>query len=178
MVESLVETLEEVKALNRVDLLEDKAKRPPNMGTSFVPFITTYSVQHSGIRRLITKHWHILNNDPVLNSVLPARPQVVYKGAPSLRNRLAPNILNPPSKKKGFFEHLTGFYQCRRCRVCSINGCTNRLTLSFASTSTSCQYTIEPFVTCSTEGVVYPLQCPCGLQYVGRTRRPLSVHLN
>lgn len=37
---------------------------------------------------------------------------------------------------------------------------------------------LQPFITCSTEGVVYLLQCPCGLQYVGRTKRSLSVRLN
>lgn len=34
-----------------------------------------------------------------------------------------------------------------------------------------------PFVTCSTKGVVYLLQCPCGLQYIGRTKRPMQVRL-
>lgn len=33
-------------------------------------------------------------------------------------------------------------------------------------------------LTCSTLGVVYLLQCPCGLQYIGRTKRPLQVRLN
>lgn len=40
------------------------------------------------------------------------------------------------------------------------------------------EHEIESFITCATEGLVYLLQCPCGLQYVGRTKRPLSVRLN
>lgn len=91
---------------------------------------------------------------------------------------MAPNILDPPSKKIGFFENLTGFYQCRKCRVCSLSGCTYRRTHRFVSTSTSVEFEIKQFITCSTERVVYLLQCPCGLQYVGRTKRPLSVMLN
>ena len=77
-----------------------------------------------------------------------------------------------------FLSGLTGYYQCRRCQVCSLNRCRARRTTDFASTVTSKSHTIEPFITCSTEGVVYILECPCGLQYVGRTKRPLQVRLN
>lgn len=33
-------------------------------------------------------------------------------------------------------------------------------------------------MTCSTKNVVYRIQCPCGMQYVGRTMRMLQVRLN
>lgn len=105
-------------------------------------------------------------------------PQVVFRGAPSLKDKLTPNILNPPIPRPGFFSELTGDYQCRRCQVCSINGCRARRTVSFVSTCTSKSFIIEPFITCSTSGVVYMLQCPCGLQYAGQTKRPLQVRLN
>lgn len=65
--------------------------------------------------------------------------------------------------------------------MCSLNGCRHRRTQKLISSSTSIEYKIKLiklFITCSTEGVVYLLQCPCGLQYVGRTKRPLSVRLN
>lgn len=46
------------------------------------------------------------------------------------------------------------------------------------STSTQIRHDIKPFITCSTLGVVYLLQYPCGLQYIGRTKRPLQDRLN
>lgn len=106
------------------------------------------------------------------------KPRKFFRGAPSFRNRLAPNVLDPRVDKSTFFDQLTGFYKCRKCRVCSFNSCHDRRTQSFISTSTGQTHTIAPFVTCSTLGVVYLLQCPCGLQYIGRTKRPLSVRLN
>lgn len=35
------------------------------------------------------------------------------------------------------------------------------------------QYPIKDLITCATVGVVYMLECDCGLQYVGRTSRHL-----
>lgn len=56
----------------------------------------------------------VLTNDLTLNTILPAKPQVVYRGAPSLRGTIATNIIDPPPiNKRGFFDNLTGFYQCR-----------------------------------------------------------------
>lgn len=173
---SLKTTLDEVATLDRRTLLNHKV---PNMDRApSVPFITTYSLQHRNVARLVKKYWHVLQNDHVLGTILPAKPQMVYKGAPSLRGRVAPNILDPPPIKRGFFEYMTGFYQCRKCRICSLSGCMHRRTHKFISTSTSVEFEIKSFITCSTERVVYLLQCPCGLQYVGRTKRPLSVRLN
>lgn len=40
--------------------------------------------------------------------------------------------------------------------------------------SYSIQYSkLKDFISCRTEGVVYMLQCPCTLQYIGRTKRPM-----
>lgn len=120
-----------------------------------------------------------MGNDPILKRVIPDKPQVIFKGAPSLRNRLAPNALDPPVRGiQGLFDNLKGYYKCGRCRVCRLNSVPSRRTLKFTSSSTQEEHDIKPFITCATEGVVYLLQCPCGLQYVGRTRRPLSVRLN
>lgn len=45
------------------------------------------------------------------------------------------------------------------------------------ATSTNKEYKIGQLITCTTVGVVYMLECECGLQYIGRTSRPLHVRL-
>lgn len=161
--------MDQVKLVDRADLFKDSFKNP---------FITNFSNQHQNIKHIVNKHWHILGNDRILNTFLPAKPQVVFRGAPSLRDKLVTNILNPPTTKPIFFTDFTGYYKCRKCQVCSLNRCRTRRTTGFTSSCTSRAFKIEPFITCSTVGVVYLLQCPCGLQYVGRTKCPLQVHLN
>ena len=173
---TLTSTLNEVKGIDRIDLLRTKPRDTSKLPV--VPFVTTFSTQHFSVKKLLKKHWHILKNDPILGPVLPDNPQVIFKGGSALRHKLAPNVLEPPVIKTTFLNSFTGFYQCRKCRVCSLSGCEHRRTHLFVSTATGEQHTIKPFITCATEGVVYLLQCPCGLQYVGRTKRALSVRLN
>lgn len=170
-------TLDQVEKVDRKDLLVERVRDPVDAPFR-CPFITDYSCQHFRVKRIINKYWHVLRNDRVLASMLPVKPQVVFRGAPSLKDKVAPNIFDPPVSRPSFFSELTGYFQCRRCQVCSLNGCRSRRTMNFISTCTRKSYTIEPFITCSTTGVVYLLQCPCGLQYVGRTKRPLQVRLN
>lgn len=47
--------------------------------------------------------------------------------------------------------------------------------IQFTSTSTGDTYKINNFICCNTEGAVYALECSCGLQYIGRTKRQLRV---
>lgn len=46
--------------------------------------ITGYSNQHFSVKKIFQKHWNILKNDKVLGAVLPDRPVMIYRGAPSL----------------------------------------------------------------------------------------------
>lgn len=80
-------------------------------------------------------------------------------------------------KKYLFFQNLSGYHLCRRWQICALNKSKQRKTESFVSISTSREHRIEPFITCSSTGIVYLLQCPCGLQYIGRTKRSMQVRL-
>lgn len=79
---------------------------------------------------------------------------VVYKGAPSLRHSIAPNIVVLP-KNISFFQSMKGFYFRSKCSICQINSFRERRCKSFQSTQTHRMYNIESFITCSTEYVVY-----------------------
>lgn len=52
-----------------------------------------------------------------------------------------------------------------------------RAVTKFTSTSNNKEFTISEFITCNTTHVVYALQCPCGLIYIGRTKRQLKVRI-
>lgn len=46
----------------------------------------------------------------------------------------------------------------------------------FTSTSNR-EFAIKHFITCNTYHVVYALRCPCGLMYIGRTKRLLRIRI-
>lgn len=39
------------------------------------------------------------------------------------------------------------------------------------------EYILRDFISCNTEGVVYALQCPCGMMYIGRTKRAMHLRI-
>ncbi|XP_077341766.1 suppressor of cytokine signaling 5 isoform X1 [Lithobates pipiens] len=173
----LTEAYTKARERDRSALLADR-EREVDANQSLLPFVTTFSMQHQKVKQLIRRHWHILTSDQTLGTILPEVPRVIFKGVSSLGNMIAPSVQNPPVKDRCFFQNLKGFYRCRNCQVCSYNKNKNSKILEFVSTSTQRRYTVEPFITCSSEAVVYLIQFPCGLQYVGRTKRALKVRLN
>lgn len=176
----LDDKIAEVTVLDRDLLLVEKSvvlTCEPNNNFS-CPFVTRYSQQHFSIKKLIYKHWHIIKNDHVLNSVLPDKPKVVFRGAPPNKQLVAPTVCDPSIYKPMFFQNLVGFYKCNKCALCYINAIKTRKTVQFTSRGTNQVFPIKYFITCSTSCVVYLLTCPCGLDYVGRTVRPLQVRLN
>lgn len=129
---------------------------------------TSFSTQHKQVKAILSKHWGILKNDRILNTVLPDRAKIIFRGAPTLRSKIAPNIINPPIRQP-FFHEMEGFYSCRKCTVCQHNSGIGRKTVSFTSTVTQKWYPVKQFCTCTTSYIVYLITCHSGKQYVGRT---------
>lgn len=48
---------------------------------------------------------------------------------------------------------------------------------NYVSNSTGKEYPIHDFITCGSMGVIYVLECGCGLQYLGRTSRTLHIRV-
>lgn len=47
----------------------------------------------------------------------------------------------------------------------------------FASSNGNKQFKINSFINCTTTRVIYMLTCPCGLIYVGKTKRQLRIRV-
>lgn len=172
----LTEKLNQVVSLDRDALLADKTRAQRDCQL-VCPLIRRYSCQHFSVRRMLNKHWHIIKNDPVLGPSLPDRPQLVFRGAPSISSRVVSAACDPPVHKPMFFQHMTGYFKCKNCEVCAINALTERKVCQFITNNSPLNFHIKSFITCSTTHVVYLLTCPCGLHYVGRTVRSLKVRL-
>ena len=164
--------IEEVKNVSRENLISDKKKFAKV--EQEIPIILNFNVQHRQLESVFRKHWPILKADRQLQDVLPVAPKVVYRRAPTLRDLVAKSVPDPPNKKEVLtFWQGKGFFPCKRCFACRKTNQNGQKCSSFSSNVTKKDYKIKELITCRTEGVVYVLQCPCSLQYVGRTKRPM-----
>lgn len=64
-------------------------------------------------------------------------------------------------------SYTFNFYSCSRCLACKVTkGSIVKKRKDFLATATGRTHKIKEFITCSSEGVVYVLECPCKLQYL------------
>ena len=171
--------IERVRLMDRDVIIADKPCDPTVIEANINhKILLDYNIQHKKFERIIVKHWAVLKGDTVLGPVLPERPQFVYKKAPALRDLIAPGVIDPPIiPRPRLFNFLSGFYACGRCATCKHVKNNIKKRKQFSSTVTRTEYTIKQLVTCDTEGVIYMLECECGLQYVGRTSRALHIRV-
>lgn len=67
-------------------------------------FITGFNVQYRSEENFIKKLWPILLKDDTLRSILPKDPSFIYRRAPGLRNKIAKNVVDPPSRNITFLD--------------------------------------------------------------------------
>lgn len=167
--------IEHVNLLDRNKMLEEQPKtRVQNEVPSIV---LDFNTQHRDVAKVIQKHWHILKNDKDLREILPERPNIVYKRAPTIRDLIVKSVLDPPPTSTYTFFSGKGFYPCRNCYACRHARKFQGKRKDFTATNTGQNFIIRDFIGCHTEGVVYVLQCSCNLQYVGRTKRALKTRI-
>ncbi|XP_073465138.1 uncharacterized protein [Aquarana catesbeiana] len=91
----------EVKEMDRKELIRDKTRNETTLAVA--PIILDFNAQHKRIEKIIKRHWHILLADKELQDKLPPNPRFIYKKAPTLRDKIVKNIIDPPKKVTSFF---------------------------------------------------------------------------
>lgn len=129
-------------------------KTNPNAQFS-MNFLITFNQAHDKIRRIISKHWAILCNEPHLKNSLSAKPRMTFRRAMSLKNILAPSKLRDsgPATPLEFPLKSPGCYRCNK------NRCINCRSLvpfsnTFKSTVTQQEYNIKYIFDCSSKYII------------------------
>lgn len=139
-------------------------------------FIIGFHWQYKEVESIFRKNWPILLKDKDLKQILPKKPKFIYRKAPGLRNKIAPNISDPPKKPSTFLDR-EGFYYCTRCRACKTTKSIRKMA-GFYSMVTKHEHKLRSLITCDSEYVIYVLECPSPFQYVGRIMRKLRTRIN
>jgi hypothetical protein len=80
-----------------------------------------------------------------------------------------------PEKRETFLDKVPeGNYKGGQCAQCSFTYKCN----SFTQPLTGQRFKIKCLVTCMSTNVIYMLKCPCGLSYIGKTRRSLMTWIS
>lgn len=135
------------------------------------PLITGYSKGAIKMQKVLEKHWFILKNDPVIGKALPEKPSVIFRKAPNLRDIITSSYIKE-NKTKGNTIY-SGFFGCGICKACieTKNPNCRKAIREFKSNHDSNEYKIFNHIMCNSENVIYAIECPCGLKYIGRTSR-------
>ena len=142
--------------------------------TQPIQCIVQYSPLGTEFKRIIKRHWHLLSSDPTLGKSFSIPPRLVYRRAPSIKDRVVHSDL-PPIKPQTFMDTLpNGNRRCGRCTQCAYTSICD----SFEHPRTKQQIQIRGRISCSTTNCIYLLWCvECKKYYVGKTRRTLKTRI-
>ena len=68
---------------------------------------------------------------------------------------------------------VTGHYPCGNCNVCHLTRSSKAIPVGNSKIWTQKRHT-----NCKTRNCIYLITCPCSLQYVGMTTRPVNIRIN
>lgn len=144
----------------------------------YTNFITTFNDAHPTIRNIQAKRWSTLHNDPILKDLIPAKPSIMFRRAPAVKNLLAPSRLKQHKETPSNLLHplKNGSFKCGqpRCKCCTI---IKHNKTHFLSRSKEV-FPIKYHLICQSQFIIYLVECICGHQYVGSTTQKLHLRLN
>lgn len=145
-----------VAKLNRKDLIHSKR---PSKSNQSVRIITRFSKQHTQMRALLDKFWPLLTADNMINKYIKPFPEITYRWAPSMKDRLVTSHSMPRNLDKSI---SVGTFPCGRCDVCSFISNSRDVVLPNGVVLPHGRiHTVKYRVTCKTVGVLYLATCQC-----------------
>ena len=166
----LTSNLEKARLRERESLLIPK---PVKRGDAKLVLSSTYSPLCIGIKNAVKKHWHMLSSDPSVGHVFIETPIFAHKRAKNVRDSLVrADCYVPPQH---FLSNIPmGNFPCRNCVHCNAMIKGNHVLHPHSGRKID----VKSIITCKTKFVVYLLKCPCGLCYVGKTKRELKIRIS
>lgn len=169
------------EAIQEVLIEEKGVKKSKNFLTEstdeniVVPFVTGFSKESGQLKNIICKNWHILQNDLTVGNRLSKNPIIIFRKATNLKDHITSSYIKEYDMIK---NKWSGFQNCGQCKACSdIGNNISRKIIRELQTKDGITYRLKGYTTCDTENIIYLIQCPCGLNYVGRTCRKLKTRI-
>ncbi|XP_041429845.1 uncharacterized protein LOC121397297 [Xenopus laevis] len=140
--------------------------------TDRLAFVSKFSVASNGLRKIIQKHWHILQTCAPHIPAFVKAPMMAYQRGKNFRDILIKADIGPTNKGTQRFlgTPKMGTFPCLSCANC------NNITKGkfFTHPHTGRKFNIANYYTCNSTFVIYLIKCPCGLAYVGETTQKIK----
>ena len=146
----------------------------PKAQKNRLTFITTYDRTNPDIKEVPQKHWHLLQFEPLLETVFSEPLIIAFK-----RNENFGDILGSKNLNDSKIVPHKRSYTIKRCKLCTENiskKCCKQLkdTNSFKSVITRKEYKTFHDCNCLSKNLIYLMECLiCNKQYVGKTQSTL-----
>ena len=162
--EEINQQLDRANNVERDSLFESKTKTPNNR----VMLITKYNRTNPDLKKILDKHWHLLQLDDKLGEVFKEPPMIAYR-----KNRTISNLLSKKQIEKNGFSRAC--HPEKKLKCCKLITETN----NFSSNITKKTYKIHHTSDCKSKNVIYLLECKlCPVQYVGKAETELHFRLS
>ncbi|OCU02178.1 hypothetical protein XELAEV_18007939mg [Xenopus laevis] len=146
--------LEEIKSQERSEMLKGNEKNREN----HVTFVTQYNTLSKQVANILRRHWPLL-----------------YKKGRSLGSMLVHSDIGRNSKQKNMeIRGKVGSYPCLNCNCCS----NVQVGENVFHPRKGNPIKIRGRYSCGSTYAVYVIKCPCGLAYVGQTKRTVRERIH
>ncbi|XP_078513690.1 uncharacterized protein LOC144772893 [Lissotriton helveticus] len=161
--EVLNAALERAQSKDRKTLLS----MPKTEKTNKTTCVSKYSTVSPQFKKIIQKHWRILQIEPDFNNIFIDEPIFAFSRAKNL-GEIIKNVtsMKPNARYKGTIL-------CKNCSNC--NNIMEGNTIAHPMKGNRIKLQVNG--TCDTKNIVYMMKCPCGKAYVGQTERKLKTRL-
>lgn len=117
--------------------------------------------------------WRLIILGTHLQPVLTKNASITTRRCKKIRDHLVHSHYQQPQTSPLTWLHnpLVGTYSCGHCVACKFIQKDSKLIKRFDNKK---EFKINTLFNCNSAGLVYLLECSCGLKYVGKTFRPFK----
>ncbi|XP_078527507.1 uncharacterized protein LOC144799808 [Lissotriton helveticus] len=158
------------KYFNRETIFEENPTPTPQ--TQPLIFVTNFSQVSNKIKNIVNRNWHLITNKA--QERLP-KPMFSFRRNITIRNKLVHTYRENRQQSQPCINNAplpSGTFPCQGCVNCS------NIIKGNPITTKNTKVHIKNFINCRTKNLIYLIQCPCKLCYVGETSREIRVRLN
>ena len=163
--EKLTKTFNEVKEINRQDLLQEN---PTNIKDQQSIFVCTWHPHLKRLSSILQNNFNIIKQDHQLKQIFQTPPSVAFRRKKNIANHLIKNDINP-------IKIEPSITSCKNCQICPLLNKENIITNEKANITIKLKATGN----CKTKNIIYAAKCrKHNTIYTGHTGESLNVRFS